>query len=146
MLATIFGNKTAASILLYLEQYGSAYATEISKNIGIPVNMVQNQLERFRRSGLLTSVYSGQRRLYGWNQDQPLCKDLHRLLRKELALRDPADGTHLSLKARLEAAEALNRQAEVLSRSRRYEPFTAIFDSFRSYETWKKRQKNPWLV
>lgn len=146
MLATIFGNKTAALILLYLEQHGSAYATEISRNLNLPLNMVQNQLERFRKGNLLTSTYAGKRRLYGWNRDHPHCGDLRRLLRKNLSLHDPADGTLLSPPERLKAAEELNRQSEKLSPAARYRPFTMTFGDYRSYEAWRQKQRNPWLV
>lgn len=146
MLTTIFGNRTAAAILLYLERHDPSHATEISKTLGLPLNMVQNQLERFRKGGFLTSTYAGKKRFYGWNTKHPYCEDLRRLLRKETALRDPADGTHLSFKERLEAAEELNRQSEKLSPVGRYAPFTKTFDNYEAYEAWRKKQTNPWLV
>ena len=45
MLETIFGNQTAARLMLYLFHYGEAYANGAAKDMGISLNQVQKQLD-----------------------------------------------------------------------------------------------------
>lgn len=146
MLTAIFGNRTAALILLYLEQHGVAHATELSRHFEIPLNMVQKQLERFHKGDLLTSTCAGKRKLYAWNTKNPYVADLRRLLRRDLVERDPADGTFLTPKERLQTAESLTKEAEIIVQGGRYRPFTKTFDSLSDYEVWRKKQTNPWLI
>jgi outer membrane protein OmpA-like peptidoglycan-associated protein len=80
MLEFLFGNKTAVQVLLYLEKRKGAYATEISQKLKIPLNMVQKQLERFERGGVLVSEYQHRRKIYSWNSHFPLHRELKKLL------------------------------------------------------------------
>lgn len=59
---------------------------------------------------------------------------------------DPANGIRLSLRQRVELAEELISLGESLVPQARYRPFVKSFDSFREYESWRKKQSNPWLV
>ncbi len=59
---------------------------------------------------------------------------------------DPANGTRLSVRARVELAEEIVSLGEKLVRKDRFRPFVKSFDSFRAYEAWRKKQNNPWLV
>ncbi|HSA59725.1 MAG TPA: hypothetical protein VLJ37_08585 [bacterium] len=109
--------------------------------------MVQKQLERFARAGILESRFQGRRKVYSWNREYPLLKELRLVLRKgQEGSSDPADGSHLSLQERVWQSEALIREAEAVNPRHRPVPFTKSFDSFASYERWRKRQNNPWLV
>lgn len=85
MLEGIFGNATAEKVLLYMEQYEEGYATAIAVTFDrIPLNMVQAQLERFERSGLLVSALKGRTRLFTWNPRYPFLEEVRALLRKAL--------------------------------------------------------------
>ncbi len=85
MLEGIFGNASAEKILLYLEQYGEGYATEIARSFdGLTLHMAQRQLDRFERAGALVSSLRGRTRLYSWNARYPFSKELHALLAKAL--------------------------------------------------------------
>lgn len=145
MLEVLFGNKSAVRVLLYLSRRSEAYATEISKNLGIPLNMVQKQLERLEDGGIFKSDYRGKLRIYRWNPDFPFFEDLQKILNKEIAFRDPADGTYLSLQERLALGDKLSREAAFLNPIPRPRPFAKSFRSFSGYERWRRQQKNPWL-
>lgn len=84
MLEGIFGNPTAEKVLLYLEQYGEGYALAIAEAFDISVSMVQRQLERFERAGLLVSVLKGRTRLFTFNPRYAFRKEVRALLRKGL--------------------------------------------------------------
>ncbi len=153
MLEVLFGNRTAGNLLLYLEGHSEGFANQIARDLGIPLNMIQGQLRRFERGGLLVGFYRKRNKIYRLNRFFPLLNELRAILRKALLKKgtwliekDPADGTHLSPRERLQLAASLTQQAELLNPHRRYQPFVRSFESFEKYETWRKKQKNPWLV
>ncbi len=85
MLEALLGNATAEKALLYLEQYEEGYATAIADTFGnVSLNMVQRQLARFERAGLLVSVLKGRTRLFRWNPRYPFLKEIRALLAKAL--------------------------------------------------------------
>jgi len=85
MLEMVFGNATAEKVLLYIEQYGEGYAKSIADTFeGLPVSMVQRQLERFERAGLLVSSLKGRTRLFCWNRRYAFLREIRALLRKAL--------------------------------------------------------------
>jgi hypothetical protein len=86
MLEGIFGNASAEKVLFYLEQFGEGYATAIAKAFdGTTLHMVQRQLERFERAGLLVSGLKGRTRIYTWNpRYHPFLNELRALLAKGL--------------------------------------------------------------
>ena len=60
MLEGLVGNATAEKVLLFLEQYEEGYALEIAKQFdGLPVSMVQRQLQRLEAGGILVSQLRG---------------------------------------------------------------------------------------
>jgi DNA-binding transcriptional ArsR family regulator len=63
----LFGNETAAKVLLYVETLQDGYPTGIAAALGIPLSQVQRQLERLEREGVLASRLLGKTRLYQWN-------------------------------------------------------------------------------
>lgn len=145
MLEALLGNRSAVRVLLYFSRRKEAYATEISKNLRIPLNMVQKQLERFEKGDVLRSRHRGKRKLYEWNRDYPFLTELKKILAKEITLRDPADGSYLSLQERVVLGEELYRQSVRLNPFPRPKPFARSFESFERYEKWRRRQKNPWF-
>jgi DNA-binding transcriptional ArsR family regulator len=85
MLKDIFGNATAEKVLLYLEQFGEGYARQIASNFDeLPVSMVNRQLHRFERAGVLVSQPQGNTRMFRWSRRSPFVKPLRELLRKAL--------------------------------------------------------------
>jgi DNA-binding transcriptional ArsR family regulator len=86
MLEGILGNATAEKVLLYLEQYGEGYATEIAETFeDVSLSMVQRQLERMERAGLLVSLLKGRTRLFAWNPRYAFLDEVRALLRKALS-------------------------------------------------------------
>lgn len=92
MLEGIFGNASAEKVLLYIEQYGEGYATEIARTFdGLSLHMAQRQLDRFERAGALVSTLKGRTRLYSWNPRYPFLKELRALLARGLDVLPPAE-------------------------------------------------------
>lgn len=148
MLGPLFGNRTADLVLLFLARHGEVYASQIAQDLEIPVNMVQKQLERFERCGMIESVLQQRRRVYRWNARYPALRPLKKLLAQLNACiaEDPADGSHLSIKERVELSRQLEEGASRLNPVKRPKGFAKSFESYRSYEAWRKKQKSPWLV
>ena len=85
MLDLLLGNATAEKVLLYLERYEEGYAKAIADTFGsVSVSMVQQQLARFERGGLLVSLLKGRTRLFVWNPRYPFLAEVRSLLAKAL--------------------------------------------------------------
>ena len=85
MLDFLFGNATAEKVLLYLERYEEGYAKAIADTFeSVSVSMVQQQLARFERGGLLVSLLKGRTRLFVWNPRYPFLAEVRSLLAKAL--------------------------------------------------------------
>lgn len=85
MLEGIFGNRTAERVLLYVENYGEGYAKAIADNFDdVSLSMVQRQLERFERAGLLVGLTKGRTRVFTWNPRYPFVGEVRALLRRAL--------------------------------------------------------------
>jgi DNA-binding transcriptional ArsR family regulator len=84
MLDALFGNKTAARVLLYLQNYEEGYAREIAATFELPPTAVQNQLRKLEAAGILVSRLIGRTRLFTWNPRYPLLKQLRLLLAEAL--------------------------------------------------------------
>jgi DNA-binding transcriptional ArsR family regulator len=92
MLEGLVGNPTAEKVLLFLEQYGEGYAREIATQFGgVPLSMVQRQLERLEAGGILVSQLRGRTRLFRWNPRFAFLPELRRLLRAVLGSLSEAD-------------------------------------------------------
>lgn len=83
-LEALFGNRTAACVLLYLENYGGGYASRIAETYGMPVSVVQDQLRRLESSGLLISRTVGRTRVFEFNPRSPTITRLRNFLAAEL--------------------------------------------------------------
>ena len=93
MLKGLFGNETAVKVLLFVEQYGEGYAQEIADTFdGLTVSMVQGQLLRFEKEGLLVSLKKGRTRLFLWNPRYPFVSEVREILKK--ALKAMPDSEH----------------------------------------------------
>ncbi len=80
----LFGNETAAKVLLYFQAMSSGYPRAIAKTLEIPVSQVQRQLERLELEGILASKLIGKTRLYTWNPRCGYLSELRELLARGL--------------------------------------------------------------
>lgn len=80
MIETIFGNSTAAKIMLYLFHNGEGYASGISRDMGITKSQVIKQLNRFEAAGIFVSKEMGKVRIYTFNPKIGLTKKLKDLI------------------------------------------------------------------
>ncbi len=82
MLEALFGNRTATKVLLYLENYEEGYGKAIAETFSLPLNAVQNQLQKLEEGGILVSQLKGKTRMYTWNPRNPFLKEIRALLEK----------------------------------------------------------------
>lgn len=151
MLEELFGNQTLVAILNHLSHEENVCASTLARQLLYPVNMVQKQLNRLEKGGWVTPVFEGNKKIYYWNQTNPLVKNLKRFLKEILVTKkvtdqkqeDAAYGLNLPLKERVRLCEELTQEGEFLNPYPRPKPFVKSFDSRKHYENWKKKQKNP---
>ena len=86
VLEAIFGNRTAAWVLLFLQCYGEGHALRIAKTYGFGLNMTQRQLKRLEEEGVLVSRLVGNIRLFSFNERNQTVRNLRQLLEAELKL------------------------------------------------------------
>lgn len=79
-LEALFGNRTAAKLMLYLFHYAEAYATGMARDLGSALSPVQRQLDKFEAAGLLVSKMVGNTRVFSFNPRQPATKKLKELI------------------------------------------------------------------
>lgn len=83
-LQTLLGGKAASKVLLFIENYGEGYASQIAKTFAMPLSEVQKQLTKFEEAGILVSRMLGPSRMYTWNPRDPALGGLRVLLRETL--------------------------------------------------------------
>jgi len=83
-LEALFAGKAATRVLLFIENNGEGYASQIANNFEMPVSEVQKQLSKFENTGILVSRAVGTSRMYYWNPRDPGLKALRLLLRETL--------------------------------------------------------------
>jgi DNA-binding transcriptional ArsR family regulator len=84
MLSVLFGSELREKVLLYLEECGEAYSSELARNFGASLFAVQNQLKRLEDAGILVSRTVGKTRMYSINPRYFLKHELISLLKKNL--------------------------------------------------------------
>jgi hypothetical protein len=84
VLEALFGNRTAACALLFLQSYGEGHAMRIAETFGFGLNMTQRQLKRLEAEGVLLSRRVGNVRLFSFNQRNATVRNLQRMLEAEL--------------------------------------------------------------
>ncbi len=82
MIEAIFGNKTAAQVMLYLFHYGEAYANGIARDMEITLSQVQKQLDKFEAAGVFVSKKMGTVRIYTFNPKLGVVKKLKELIQE----------------------------------------------------------------
>lgn len=80
MLEALFGNKTAAQVMLYLFHYGEAYANGLARDMKITLSQVQKQLDKFEAAGILVSKKMGTVRIYSFNPKLGVTKKIKELI------------------------------------------------------------------
>jgi len=83
-LTALLGNRTASKVLLYIAVNRDGYAQEIADRIGVSLNLVQSQLKRLERGGVLVSRPRGRMRFFSFNPRFPLADSLRQLLQQAL--------------------------------------------------------------
>ena len=71
MLSTLFGSKTTACVLLFLNKEKEAHALRIAKTFGFGLNQTQRQLKKLEANYILVSWKIGNVRLYAFNKRNP---------------------------------------------------------------------------
>ena len=100
VLEAIFGNRTAAWVLLFLQCYGEGHAMRIAKTFGFGLNMTQRQLKRLEEEGVLVSHLVGNIRVFTFNERNRSVRNLRAFLEAELKLL-PNDEVQLYFRQRL---------------------------------------------
>jgi hypothetical protein len=85
-LQTIFGSGSSAGVLAFLVAYKRGYASEIARFIDVDLFAVQKQLEKFEGEGILVSRIEGRTRIYTFNMEHPLHKELINLIEKAASM------------------------------------------------------------
>ena len=80
-LEALFGNRSAAMLMLYLFHYGEIYPTGAARDLGLSLSPVQRQLEKFELAGFLVSRLVGGTRVYSFNPKYPATRKLRELVR-----------------------------------------------------------------
>lgn len=85
MLEVILGNRTAEKVLLYLAVHRQAYARQLERAFAVPLSVIQKQLLRLERGGVLVSRTIGRTRVFEFNPSYALASELQALLARALA-------------------------------------------------------------
>jgi hypothetical protein len=76
MLSALFGSKTTACVLLFLNKEKEAHALRIAKTFGFGLNQTQRQLKKLEANYVLISWKVGNVRLYAFNKRNPTVVNL----------------------------------------------------------------------
>ncbi len=79
-LETLFGGRTAAQVLMFIQAYNEGHANRIATTYEVPVSQVQTQLQKLEANGVLVSRMVGRTRLFTWNPRNPTVQDLQKFL------------------------------------------------------------------
>jgi len=85
-LESLFGSRSTAWALLFLQNYGEGHARRIASAFGVSHNAIQRQLRRLEDDGILVSRMVGRSRVFTWNPRNPTVKNLRDFLEAELGL------------------------------------------------------------
>jgi DNA-binding transcriptional ArsR family regulator len=91
-LDALFGSRSAAQCLLFLQNYGEGHARRIATTFEVSHMAIQRQLSRLEVAGILVSRLVGNTRVFEWNPRNSVVKPLRLFLETELA-HLPADVT-----------------------------------------------------
>ena len=83
-LEALFGSRSAAQVLMFLQNYGEGHASRIATTFDVPVMAIQRQLKRLEAEGILVSRMIGTSRVFTWNPRNATIADLRSFLECEL--------------------------------------------------------------
>jgi hypothetical protein len=86
VLEAIFGSRSAAQALLFIEAYGSGHPARIAATYDVSPTPIYRQLRRLEADGVLLSWLVGRTRLFDFNTRNPTVRDLRTFLAAELEL------------------------------------------------------------
>lgn len=84
MFDTLFGNHTAATVLLFIGANRDAYAQEIAEKTETTLSLIQSQLRRLEQGGVLVSTPRGRMRFYSFNPRFPFSRSLEEMLQQAI--------------------------------------------------------------
>lgn len=83
-LDALFGSRSAARTLLFLQNYGEGHARRIASTFEVSHMAIQRQLHRLEAEGILVSREVGRTRVFTWNPRSATVRNLRRFLESEL--------------------------------------------------------------
>ena len=86
VLESILGNRSAARVLLFLQNHGDGHASRIARTFETSVMGVQRQLRRLEENGVLVSRLVGRSRVFTFNDRNPTVRHLRTFLESELEI------------------------------------------------------------
>ena len=86
MIATLISSKTRIKLLLkfFLNSNNISYLRSLEQEFGESTNAIRLELNRFEKSGLLTSFSKGNKKLFKANISHPLFTDIQNIVRKHI--------------------------------------------------------------
>lgn len=76
VLADLFGGLAAEAALLHLFHHGQSYGRAVARDMGVSLDGVQKQLDKFERCGVLVAQRQGRTLVYSWNPKSGLANRL----------------------------------------------------------------------
>lgn len=83
-LDALFGSRSAAQVLLFLQNYGEGHARRMATTFEVSPMAMQRQLQRLEGEGILVSRMVGNARIFSWNPNSHTVKNLRVFLEAEL--------------------------------------------------------------
>ena len=83
-LDALFGSRSAAQTLLFLQNYSEGHARRIATTFNVSPMGIQRQLRRLEGEGILVSRLVGNIRGFAWNPRSATVKNLRKFLEAEL--------------------------------------------------------------
>jgi len=93
LLQTLITSKTRMNLLLkfFLNSNTTSWLRDMEADFGESTNAIRQELLRFENAGMLTSMTSGNKRIYRANTQHPLFDEIHRLLLKHTGIDQVVD-------------------------------------------------------
>ncbi len=100
MLETLLGSKNAERVLIYIFAREEGYAREVASYYTTDLKSIQKQMDKFEKSGVLTSRSVGRTRPYVFNPRYPFLGELKALLEKALSFYPAKEKEELTMNRR----------------------------------------------
>jgi hypothetical protein len=100
MIEVLLGSKNAERVLTYIFTRDEGYAREIATFYETDLKSIQMQLDKFEKSGVLSSRSVGRTRPYVFNPRYPFLNELKALLAKALSFYSVKEQEELTMNRR----------------------------------------------